>query len=97
MVAVTLRQIEAKSYQHAVSDRRKPSRYEVLVDGVVVGEVATCSSESWDRSPNGRIHTRMRGYTRGWSGDIDGRRVVAWAYSRRRAVEQLVEHYQAGR
>lgn len=89
--AVSLVRVESLSYQHAVSDKRRPTRYEVYVNGVKIGEVYSHSDESWD--VHGRIRTRMRGYSRSWRARVDGRDVVRYgAYTRQRAVEKLVEY-----
>lgn len=92
MIQATLRQIDAKPWeQRAVSDPRPPTRYEVLVDGVRIGEVYTHSSESWDRSPNGKVRTRFRGYSRTWRAlSADGALVASFADTRHRAVEKLL-------
>ncbi len=94
MSKVTLRRIEAQEWnQRAVSDTRTPTRYEVLVDDVKVGEVFTRSSESWDRSRNGKIRTRFRGYSRVWRAtSLDGTLVASFSDTRQHAVSKLLAH-----
>jgi hypothetical protein len=97
-MAIVLRQVPAQPGQNVSSDRRTPTRYEVRADGVKIGTVYSKSKESWDTTSNGRIRTRMRGYSRTWGAVApasDGRspvRLGEWYYSRKRAVDALVEH-----
>ncbi len=87
-----LLQIPANTYgQRPPGDPKTPTRYEVLVDNVKIGEVYSYSTESWDRSRNGKIRTRFRGYSRTWRAvTLDGMLVVPFAHSRQRAVEKLL-------
>lgn len=89
---IRLEKIEAKPYeQRAVSDRKAPTRYAVYDDAVKLGEVGSYSQESWDTTPNGRIRTRMRGYTRTWKvWDASGRVVYRYSSTRERAVAELL-------
>lgn len=95
---VSLRKVEARSYQHAVNDKRAPTRYEVSVDGVPVGEVWSRSTESWETT--GRIRTRMAGFSRYWTAQsLPGVPLFASRYNgtRAAAVARLVAHHEARR
>lgn len=86
-----LQQIEAQPGQQDIGDKRKPTRYAVLLDGAKVGEVFPKSRESWGKDAAGRVRTTFRGYSRYWQAvDANGRVVIGWAYSRERAVQELV-------
>lgn len=89
---ITFQRIEAHSWQHAVSDKKhKPTRYEVLRDGVKIGEVSSHSEESWQTS--GRIRTRFLGYSRDWRYQPVGahRDYPSFRGSRAGAVKVLIE------
>lgn len=94
---ITIGRTEPRPYeQRAVSDRKTPTRYEVFADGVKIGEVGSYSEESWDKSPNGRIRTRMRGYARSWKAwGLDHRPVGYHHWTRQQAIEALTERAAA--
>lgn len=94
MSQVALRKIAPRKWgQHAVSDTRTPTRYEVLVDGTKIGEVYSYSSASWDKSRNGKIRTRFRGYSRMWRAtDMTGTLVTSFSGTRQHAVGKLLTH-----
>lgn len=95
----TFKKIDAQGANHAVGDPKPPTRYEVYVGDVKIGEVASCSEESWATS--GRIRTRMLGYNRSWRGTLTGetyiswRRADGWASTRQWAAEELLRAYRA--
>ena len=93
-MAIQLQQIPARSYQHAVGDKRRPTRYAVLVDGEKVGEVFSRSRDSW-RVNGRRIRAGFRGFTRGWQAeDIRGNWIGSHRIlfdTRAEAVEELLQ------
>lgn len=102
--AFTVKKIEATEFQHARTDKKVASRYAVLIDGVVIGYVASHSEESWATS--GRIRTRMIGFKRSWLGALNTssqvtylsiRRSDAWSSTRTGCIERLVEAHLAQR
>lgn len=99
MAEITLRKVPADSYQHAPGDKRNPTRYEVLVDGALIGRVESRSSESWRKS--GRIRTSMIGYAREWRGYLVGtpsyREDVLAFSSRGSCIDRLVERWEETR
>lgn len=94
---ITIKPTEPRLYeQRPATDRKTPTRYEVFADGEKIGEVGTHSAESWDLSPNGRIRTRMRGYTRTWKAwGLDHRPVGFKHWTRQKAIDALAERAEA--
>jgi hypothetical protein len=87
---VTFEAIEAPSYNHAVNDKRKPTAYRVLHNGVEIGKVYSRSEESWGKS--GRIRTIMRGYSRTWKAVLPNGESNKLHYTRESAVEWLIRN-----
>lgn len=96
---VTLNQIEAQSYQQAVDDTRKPTRYEVLVDGIKVGEVWTQSNPSYRANRGSRLLGARNGFSREWEGSVvgDWRWKTRYNRSRTNAVAEVVKKASEGR
>jgi hypothetical protein len=96
---VQLTKVEARSYQHALGDKKNPTRYEVRLDGELIGTVESRSVESWRKS--GRIRTGFIGFARHWRAELNispiGRDRVATdtAYRRSDAVDRLVAAWYA--
>lgn len=93
---VQMKKITARTYDHAPGDSRPATRYEVSVSGIKVGEVYSRSTESWDLSPNGKIRTHFRGYSRTWGAlAVNNAQVTRTASSRQRAVADLLRQSSA--
>lgn len=95
---VRLVKVEARSYDHDASDRRRPTRYAVYLGDEKIGEVASRSTQSW--RTDGRIRYSMRGFTRHWEGYLaawPGHRAAVRGYTRADAVDSLVREHQAGK
>jgi hypothetical protein len=99
---VSLNKLEPLSYDTARGDHQKGARYNVLIDGVVIGQVSKHSEESWLKS--GRIKTTMIGYSRWWEADLEARVndvVIPWSQrrvghqfqTREDAIAAIVEAY----
>lgn len=91
--SVTLNRIASHDGQHDVDDAKEPTCYEVLVDGVKVGEVFTRSKRNRYASKNSRFLGRTNGFTRSWHCMLVGSRFPlshTYASTRAKAVEALL-------
>jgi hypothetical protein len=93
---VTLNSLAPYDFNTAPGDKQKGARYEVLVDGVVIGEVTKHSDEAWRTS--GRIATSFIGFRRHWEAklaDVPYREATVGYrhYTRQSAIDELVAAY----
>lgn len=72
-------------------DSRPDSRYEVVVNNLLIGHVQVGSEESWQK--HGRIRTHLIGRPTFWTAnDLKGERVGYHFMSRQHAAEALLRH-----
>jgi hypothetical protein len=89
---IKLVSLEPHSWMMAVGDKRKGARYQVVLNGQVIGEVEK-GSETSHRSDGttSRIRWGFRGYSLSWEAkNIKGERVGYKFYSRKSAVDTLI-------
>lgn len=89
------KRIDAPSYNHSVSDRKKPTGYDVFLDGKLIGQVFSRSTESWQMGHGGRIRVRFLGQSRSWDAEVGGK-TDRYNYGRERAAEALKRYAETG-